>query len=74
MASKQATVAFAALIICLLLFLGIGVSGQTCYYIEENCRVNADCTKICSNQGYESGAICVPNNTGSTHCCCVIDS
>ncbi|XVE52067.1 hypothetical protein DITRI_Ditri02bG0091200 [Diplodiscus trichospermus] len=74
MASKQATVAFAVFLMYLGLSSGNEVCGQSssdCQFIEENCKNNVDCDIICSANSFNSGGVCAPNNTGSTHCCCI---
>ncbi|XVF74560.1 hypothetical protein PTKIN_Ptkin13bG0119500 [Pterospermum kingtungense] len=78
MASKPARIAFAVLIICLVLLCsGDEVSGQRssdCYFIEEKCKNHADCRRICSDHYYNFGAICVPTYTRSMHCCCIVEA
>ncbi|OMO54056.1 hypothetical protein CCACVL1_28102 [Corchorus capsularis] len=73
MASKQATVASALVIICLIVLssdIG-GVKCQTpgsneCHFITANCQTNGDCTTICTAQGYSRGAC-----ANFKQCCCI---
>ncbi|OMO66771.1 hypothetical protein COLO4_30380 [Corchorus olitorius] len=75
MASKQATVASALVILCLIVLssdMG-GVKCQTpgsseCNFITASCGSNGDCNTICSAQGNGDIGICVEK----TQCCCVI--
>lgn len=47
--------------------------GSDCDFAEVVCKTKADCAKPCKALGHSPIAvICVPNDHGSTHCCCII--
>ncbi|OMO66682.1 hypothetical protein COLO4_30450 [Corchorus olitorius] len=76
MASKQATLASALVMICLIVLSsdmgGVKCQPPTsdCYFIVANCTTTEDCLNICAAQGYNHGAVC--GNYGQIECCCII--